>query len=268
VRIFEHTKVRGLDRRRPTIVRTEQGAVRADGVVLAHGPWAASWRGFRRSFGNIADFMVVTEPIPDRLNEIGWTTHVGIADGRELLYYLRRTDDDRIAIGGGATGVLYGGRVGRRATHDRHVAEVAAHGLLWMFPQLEGVRFTHSWGGPIDHTASFLPFFRTLPPGNVHAGLGFSGHGLAQTRVGGRILASLALGERGEWTSLPVVGPEIAMAPPEPLRFPLVRLAVWALESGDRRQELGRGRGQVRELIGNAPIAYRERLVASGRGRR
>jgi glycine/D-amino acid oxidase-like deaminating enzyme len=268
VHVFEGTKALGVERGRPAVVRTERGAVRADQVVITTGAWAAAWPEFRRSFGNIADFMVVTEPIPERLEEIGWATHVGIADGRELLYYLRKTDDDRIAIGGGATGVLYGGRVGHRATHDRRVAEVAARGLVRMFPRLEGVRFTHAWGGPIDHTASFLPFFETLAPGNVYAGLGFSGHGLAQTKVGGKILASLVLGVGDEWTSLPVVGPEIAKAPPEPLRFPLVRFAAWALESGDRREERGRRRGLVRSLIGNAPMMYRDRLVTSGRGRR
>lgn len=268
VHVFERTEALGIERRRPAIVRTKHGAVRADHVVVTTGAWAAAWPEFRRSFGNIADFMIVTEPTPERLKEIGWTTHVGIADGRELLYYLRKTDDDRIAIGGGATGVLYGGRIGRRATHDRRVADVAARGLIRMFPQLEGVSFTHAWGGPIDHTASFLPFFETLPPGNVYAGLGFSGHGLAQTKVGGKVLASLALGVRDEWTLLPVVGPEIAKAPPEPLRFPLVRLAAWGLESGDRREESGRARGLVRTLVGNAPMFYRERLVRSGRGRR
>jgi glycine/D-amino acid oxidase-like deaminating enzyme len=242
--------------------------VRAQQVVLAHGAWAAGWPGFRRSFGVIADHMVVTEPIPDRLREIGWTTNVGIADGREMLYYLRTTDDGRIAIGGGATGVAYGGRIGRRVTHDRRIAEVAARGLLWLFPQLEGVRFTHSWGGPIDHTATFVPFFRTLRPGNVHAGLGFSGHGLAQTKLGGRILASLVLGVRDEWSSMPVVGAEVAKAPPEPFRFPLVRLAAWGLESGDRREDHGRPRGALRRSIGDAPIRYRERLVREGRGTR
>jgi glycine/D-amino acid oxidase-like deaminating enzyme len=266
VRIFEGTRASGVEYGRPAVVRTERGAVRADQVVLTLGSWAADWPGFRRSFGVIADFMVVTEPIPERLGAIGWTSHVGLADGREMLYYLRRTDDDRIAIGGGATGVVYGGRIGRRATHDRRVAEAAARGLLWLFPQLEGVRFTHAWGGPIDHTASFTPFFRTLEPGNVHAGLGFSGHGLAQTKTGGRILASLVLGVRDEWTSMPVVGPEVAKAPPEPLRFPLVLAAAWALESGDRREDAGRPRGTVRRLIGDAPIRYRERLVSRGRG--
>ncbi|HEU4528566.1 MAG TPA: hypothetical protein VFT80_11635 [Actinomycetota bacterium] len=142
-------------------------------------------------------------------------------------------------------------------------------GLLWLFPQLEGVRFTHAWGGPIDHTAWFLPFFRTLEPGTVHAGLGFSGHGLAQTKLGGRILASLVLGSRDEWSSMPVVGREIALAPPEPVRFPLVRAAAWGLETGDRREDAGRPRGSVRRMIGDAPGRYRERIVRrAGAGER
>ena len=264
VHVFEGTPACHIQAGRPPIVVTEGGAVRAEHVVLTHGSWAASWPGFRRSFGVIADFMVATEPIPDRLEEIGWTSDVGLADGREMLFYLRRTEDQRIAIGGGAVGVVCGGRVGRRATHDRRVAEVAASGLLWLFPQLEGVRFAHAWGGPIDTTASSLPFFRTLAPGNVYAGLGFSGHGLAQTKLGGRILASLVLGARDEWSSMPVVGPEIGKAPPEPLRFPLVRLAAWGLESGDRREDAGRPRGIVRHLVGDAPGRYRERLVRRG----
>jgi glycine/D-amino acid oxidase-like deaminating enzyme len=262
VTIFERSPVVGVERGRPAVVRTEAGAVRADQVVLTIGAWAAGWRGFGRSFATIADYMVVTEPIPERLKEIGWTTHVGVADGREMLYYVRTTDDDRIAIGGGTTGVIYGGAIGRSATHDRRIAEASARGLLWLFPQLEGVRFTHAWGGPIDQTASFTPFFRTLRPGNVHAGLGFSGHGLAQTKIGGSILSSLVQGVHDEWTSLPVVGPEVAKVPPEPLRWPLVRAAVWGLETGDAREDAGGRRGPLRALVGEAPIRYRERLRA------
>jgi glycine/D-amino acid oxidase-like deaminating enzyme len=262
VAVFERSPVIGIERRRPAVVRTDSGAIRAEHVVLTIGAWAAGWRGFGRSFGNIADYMVATEPIPDRLAEIGWTTHAGIVDGREMLYYLRRTDDDRIAIGGGTTGVVYGGSIGRRATHDRRVAEASARGLLWLFPQLQGVRFTHAWGGPIDQAASFTPFYRTLRPGNVHAGLGFSGHGLTQTRIGGRILSSLVQGATDEWTTLPVVGPEVGKVPPEPLRWPLVRAAVWALESGDAREDTGRPRGRIRTVIGGAPIRHRERLRA------
>jgi glycine/D-amino acid oxidase-like deaminating enzyme len=265
VRIFERTGARGIDEGRPAVVRTELGAVRADHVVLTMGSWAGSWPGFRRSFGVIADYMVVTEPIPDRLREIGWTSNIGLADGRDLLYYLRPTDDQRIAIGGGATGVAFGGHGDSPAvTHDRRISDAAATGLEWLFPQLEGVRFTHAWGGPIDMTPSFVPFFRTLAPGTVHAGLGFSGHGLSQTKLGGRILAGMVLGAEDEYTSLPVRGREIGAAPPEPLRWPAVKAAAWALRSGDRREEQGRSRGLLRGAIGSAPERYREHLMRRG----
>ena len=267
VQIFERTTMIGLERSRPAVVRTPYGAVKADQVVLTTGAWAAGWSGFRRSFGVIVDHVVATEPIPELLHEIGWTSQVGIGDGRELLYYLRPTDDHRIVIGGGALGVAFGGRAdGRAVTHDRRVAAVAARGLTWMFPQLEGVRFTHAWGGPIDQTATFLPFFRTLEPGNLHAGMGFSGHGLSQTMLGGRILASLVQGVADEWASMPVVGPE-ATSPPEPFRYPAVWLSSRALELGDRREDSGRPRGAVLEAVGNAPAAYRDRLIRrAGRG--
>jgi glycine/D-amino acid oxidase-like deaminating enzyme len=220
---------------------------------------------FTRSFGVIADYVVATEPIPDRLEAIGWTSQIGIADGRDWLYYLRPTDDGRIVIGGGAGNAVYGGRGdGRSANGVRHLAEAPAKGLVWMFPQLEGVRFTHAWGGPIDQTPTFVPFYRTLPPGNIHAGLGYSGHGVVQTFIGGHILASTVLDADDEWTTLAVNRPELSKAPPEPLRYPLVRAAALALERGDARADAGKRRGALYDLVGGAPLRYRERLVRRG----
>jgi hypothetical protein len=147
-------------------------------------------------------------------------------------------------------------------THDRRVAEVAARGLLRMFPQLEGTRFTHAWGGPIDQTPAFVPFYRTLVPGTIHAGLGYSGHGLSQTYVGGKILASTVLGVEDEWTTLAVNRPETMKAPPEPFRWAAVKTIAAALERGDTREEAGKRRGVVNELMGLGPIGLRERYVA------
>jgi len=261
VRIFEQTSVKGIARRRSAVVRCERGAVRADHVVLTIGPWAAAWPGFRRAFSNMADYVVATEPIPSKLADI-WPSDMGVVDGRELIYYLRKTDDGRVVIGGGRSTPGFGGHVGRWSTHDRRSASVAAEGLRWLFPQLEGVRFTHAWGGPMDMTASWTPFFQTLAPGNVHAGLGFSGHGLAATKLGGKTLASLVLGSEDQWSTLPVVGPPARRVPPEPFRWPLVRAAIWGLESGDRREAAGRRRGLLRSVIGNAPVGYRAGIRA------
>jgi hypothetical protein len=100
-----------------------------------------------------------------------------------------------------------------------------------------------------------------LPPGNLHAGLGYSGHGLTQTFVGGHILASTVLGLDDEWTSLAVNRPETAFTPPEPLRWTAVQAAAIAMQRGDAREDAGRPRGLLTGLVAGAPVRYRERLV-------
>ena len=111
VRIFEGTPMLRVEAGRPPRVVTPAGVVSAGNVVLTHGAWAARERHFRRAFAVCTDFMVVTEPIPELIEQIGWTSHMGVADLREMLYYLRRTADDRIAIGGGAMGIVPGARI-------------------------------------------------------------------------------------------------------------------------------------------------------------
>ena len=275
VRIYEGTPLRELLPGRPATVVTPGGRVRADQVVYTVGAWAAGHPHWERAFAVATDFMVVTEPIPDHVRETGLTTHAGIADSREMLYYLRRTDDDRIAIGGGGMGVVYGGEIGggvpggdagrplspgrllaRRARASAHLAAVAARGLTWLFPQLDGVRIAAAWSGPMDVTRAGVPFFFTAPSGNLHAGLGFSGHGLTPTKVGGKTLASLVLGVDDEWATLPVVGPPLTLVPPEPLRWPLVQTMAWLMETGDRRAEAGRPRGLVRRAAQRVFDAY------------
>lgn len=255
VRIFEGTPVKSIRRGRPATVVTPGGEIQADQVVLTIGAWGAGWPGYRSRLGNVADYVVATEPIPDLIEEIGWNTHVGLGDARYWIHYLRKTDDHRIVIGGGNGVALFGGRVGRGATRVRSVAEDAARGLLWFFPQLEGVRFEYAWGGPMEMTRTFAPFFHTKD--NVYAGLGFSGHGLAPTRVGGKILASLLLGAHDRWSSLPVVGPPMGHWPPEPIRWPLARLGLWAIVSQDRFRERRGKDPLVRGLIAGGPARMR-----------
>jgi glycine/D-amino acid oxidase-like deaminating enzyme len=252
VRIFEGTPMLRIEAGRPACVVTPSGSVSAAQVVLTTGAWAITQPHFRRAFAVCADFMVVTEPIPELIEEIGWTSHMGVADLREMLYYLRTTPDGRIAIGGGAMGIVYGGRIEGGVRSSPRLAEMAAHGLTWLFPQLRGVRFDAAWSGPVDIANAALPFFETAPGGNVHAGLGFSGHGLTGTKLGGKILTSLLLHEDDESRRMPVVGPPLATVPPEPLRWPLVKSVAWAYETGDRAREQGRATGLLPQVIAAA----------------
>ncbi len=247
VRIFESTRMTGLRSGRPVEVRTLRGAVRAGRVVVATGAWATTMPAFRRAFCPAVHSMVITEPVPDLLEEIGWTSNTGLADTRNVFYYLRRTDDGRVAIGGGNMGIVYDGRVGpvggrptSREMTGLAGAHVAAEGLLWLLPQLRGVRFAWAWTGLLDVTSAFLPFFLSSPEGDVNAGLGFSGHGLAPTKLGARTLASLALGTDDEWARLGVVGPPMSVLPPEPLRWVVLKGLSRAIGGSDVRQQRGR----------------------------
>lgn len=112
----------------------------------------------------------------------------------------------------------------------------------------------------MDLTRAGVPFFTTWPGGAVHAGLGFSGHGLTPTKVGGKTLASLVLRADDEWSTLPVVGPPLSRVPPEPLRWPLVQTVSWVFESGDRAQEQGGPRGALRTAVGRIFDAYSSAL--------
>jgi hypothetical protein len=87
-----------------------------------------------------------------------------------------------------------------------------------MFPVFGDVAVERSWGGPIDVSADHLPFFGTVRGTRIHYGLGYSGHGVGPSWLGGQILASLAVGLSDEWTHLPLVTRRVPSLPPEPLK--------------------------------------------------
>ena len=189
-----------VDHAAGVVARTSHGAVRSERLVLASGAWSGRFAPFRRTFAIAADHVVATEPIPDLLENVGWTSGIGLGNTKNWLHYLRTTADGRVVIGGGAGTIQFGHAVGPGMSHDHRVARVAAAGLGELYPRLKDVRFTHSWGGPMDMSVPYLPFFQTI--GRVHAGLGFSGHGLIATKLGGRTLASLVLDEEDRLTML------------------------------------------------------------------
>ncbi len=243
VEIFEQTRVRALRDRDAVRVRlrTEAGhEVRARQVVLALNAWAAGWRPFRRSVLAWGSYMVRSEPIPERLRELGWTSGTSIVDARFSVHYLRTTRDGRIAIGAGGGKPGYGGRIGAAFTDDHRSSARAAYAFRLFFPQLDDVRLTDAWGGPIDVSPTHLPRFGTLPGGRVHFGFGYSGNGVAPSHLGGRILAALACGSEEALTRLPIVGPPARRFPPEPFRFVGARILREAMVRREDREELGR----------------------------
>jgi glycine/D-amino acid oxidase-like deaminating enzyme len=244
---------------RPVQVRTRSeagdGEVLAGAAILGLNAWAAMWPAFGRRLVTWSSYIVLTEPIPDRLADLGWTGGEGLADGRFTLHYLRTTPDGRIAIGGGGGRAGYGGRIGAAFTDDAHSAALAARGLRHLFPSLADVRIDDAWGGPIDITADHLPWFGTVGDRPVHAGHGYSGNGVGPSLVGGRILAALALERHDDPAlALPLAGGRPPRAfPPEPARYLGARLIREAMVQRETAEERGGSAGVVARELSRLP---------------
>jgi glycine/D-amino acid oxidase-like deaminating enzyme len=233
------------------------GVLAADQVVVATNAWAAAWRPVAHRLVTWSSYIVLTEPIPDRLAEIGWTGGEGIADARFTLHYARTTADGRIALGGGGGRAGWGGRIGRAFSHDVTSARRAAEGLRRWFPSLADVRIEDTWGGPIDLTNDHRPWFATRPGGRIHHGFGYSGNGVAPAILGGRILAALATGRArdDEAASLPIVGEQAAPRefPPHPFRSFGARAFREAMVRREQAEEAGRKPSRVIREITRIP---------------
>ncbi len=167
--------------------------MRAPHAVVAINAAAAGFGPLRSALAVTSSHMLITEPVPDVLEEIGWTGGESISTGGDLsaLFPHDTGRAHRVRLGGGR--VAYGARLGGRITDDAEIARRVHADLLTYFPALRGRRVAGAWGGPIDVSPIHLPEIGTLADGRVHYVHGFTGNGVGPTHLAGRVLASLAL---------------------------------------------------------------------------
>jgi glycine/D-amino acid oxidase-like deaminating enzyme len=249
VRVHEQTRVHRLGRDARASHR--DGTIRARSAILAVNSAAAGFGGHRLSLAVASSHIVLTEPVPEVLEEIGWTGGEAIADSRTMLHYLRTTRDGRIAFGWGGGRMGFGGRPLSRLELDPTVLPKLKQGLAQFFPTLRDRAVTHAWGGPIDVSPTHLPIFGSR--GAVHHGYGFTGNGVGPSYLGGEILARLALDRRDERTQLAIVEPSRKLFPPEPLRWAGGSVIRSALIRKDAADDEGRRADPVTSLIAALP---------------
>jgi len=221
VEVYEGSPVRSLaDGPGGVETRTPAGAVRAGGAVLAIGPAAkAPGAPLRNALTVTSSHIVLTEPVPNVIEETGWTGGECITDSRMLLDYFRTTPDDRILFGWGGGPIVMGARLDGRVDVDPETIDhVVAH-LHHFFPALRGRRLTHAWGGPIDASPTHLPIVVPLRGGRSFLAAGYTGNGVGPSHMVGRTLASLALDRRDEPSRLAFVDPSPRRVPPEPFHW-------------------------------------------------
>ncbi|WP_329062865.1 NAD(P)/FAD-dependent oxidoreductase [Streptomyces sp. NBC_01429] len=237
VRIHEHT--RGLELARhgaAMAVRTERGRVFARQVALGTNVFPSLVRRVRPYTVPVYDYALMTEPLTaGQLSAIGWHHRQGLADSANRFHYFRITADNRILWGGYDAVYPFGGRLSADRDHrPRTYRTLAAH-FFRCFPQLEGVRFSHAWGGAIDTCTRFSAFFGTAYGGRVAYAAGYTGLGVGATRFGGDVMLDLLAGERGGRTELEMVRDRPVPFPPEPAAWAGIALTQWSLARADAR---------------------------------
>ncbi len=172
----------------PFQVVTSRGVVRARDLVVATNaltgpltPW------LQRRVIPIGSYIIATEPLaPATMAKLMPRDRV-VTDTRRVVYYYRASPD--------RTRILFGGRVSASETDARVTAPRLLRELVALFPELAGVRISHSWGGLVAYT------FDSLPHTGVHAGahyaLGYCGSGVGMASYLGRLCGERVLRPAG-----------------------------------------------------------------------
>jgi len=236
VRVFEHTPATGLASDASGVsVRLRDGVLRAGRVALGTSAFPALVRRLRPYTVPVWDYVLVTEPLSAAQRAaVGWRNRQGIGDSGNQFHYYRLTPDNRI-LWGGYDAVYHFGR-GLRTAYDQRPAtftRLADH-FFTTFPQLEGIGFSHRWGGAIDTCSRFCAFFGTAHRGRVAYALGYTGLGVGASRFGARVMLDLLGGSPTELTQLAMVRSKPVPFPPEPLAYLGVQATRWSLARADR----------------------------------
>lgn len=220
VKIFENCETR-IERNGSKVSLIASGrAVRADKIVIASNIAASVLPELSRSMVLVTSAIVATAPIPERLADIGWTGGETVTDSQTRLNYYRTTRSGRVVYGMGVGNLSFGNRLASWVYQDAAGIAMTDRNFRRVYDQLADVPLQFGWSGPIDRTYDGLPLIGTFPASpNVSYGVGWSGNGVGPSRIGGRILASLALGIKDRWTDNGFINRAAKSFPPEPIRY-------------------------------------------------
>ena len=196
VRVFEHSRVRSVDKTQGVIITTDTGSVTAKHAVLACD---TEMSDVDPAIGGytipIMNYNVATISLNDRQAADILPSDASVADSRFVLNYFRLSADKRLIFGGGER---------YSTTPLRDIAAFVRPHITAVFPALKDIEIEFGWGGAVGVTMNRLPQLGRR--GNTFFAHGFSGHGCLTTTLAGELIAE-ALADTAErfdvFSSLP-----------------------------------------------------------------
>ena len=238
VRIFENSPVRDIVRTPLGLrLQTGNGSVHANKVAWGGGAFPGPLRRLKHYLAPVYDYALMTEPLTDeQMASIGWKGREGVSDSAHFFHYYRLTADNRILWGGYDIVHHYGGKVRPEYEQRPETFHKLAEHFVETFPQLRGIRFSHTWGGVIDTCSRFSVFFGDAYDGRLAYAAGYTGLGVGATRFGAQVLLDRLDGLDTERTRLRMVREKPLPFPPEPARSIGIGLTLRATASADRNE--------------------------------
>jgi glycine/D-amino acid oxidase-like deaminating enzyme len=249
--VYEQTEVVSFEGGATPRLVTRGGELRAQrAIVLAGEGYLSRLPQLHRAIMPVYSLIVLTERLSDaQWSQIGWQNRESIGSNKYTVDYLTRTADGRILFGSRGAPYVFGSKI--TDGQDRHepTHERARRAVVEWFPSLEGIRFTHAWGGPLGMPRDWMPGVQFDPAARIGTARGYTGQGVATTNLAGRILADLIMGKQSELATLPMAQRRSRNWEPEPLRWIAVRYMQDAFARIDAAAENGQS-GPI-----DAPIA-------------
>jgi glycine/D-amino acid oxidase-like deaminating enzyme len=187
VTLCAHTHVSAIDGAPGRfIVRTSRGECRAEQVVVAtNGYTGPLTPRLRRRLVPISSQIIVTEELPEDLARELIPNGRTVSETPRVTSYYRLLPGDRR--------VMYGGRARFQQVPPDVSATLLYQMMTARWPQLQGVRITHSWSGLVAMTADSLPHMGV--DDGVHYCTGCNGSGVAMMTYLGHQIARRILNE-------------------------------------------------------------------------
>ncbi|HEV2072358.1 MAG TPA: FAD-binding oxidoreductase [Thermomicrobiales bacterium] len=218
--IYEGTRVTDFTPAPDASLVTDRGTVHAKSVVLAGEAYLSALPKLSRSIIPLTSHMVVTEPLSDdQWDQIRWRERDVLGGFGVKGGYINHTSDGRIAFGAYRANYPYKSRITDDINLDEKVFAHAREATLDWFPMLQGVRFTHAWGGVFGVPRKRMPTMTYDPGTGIASAYGYSGEGVATANLSGRVLADLITETDSSLTTLPMTQSGDSKWEPEPLRW-------------------------------------------------
>lgn len=245
VKLFEGTRVSALEDGPRVRARAGGCSVTADHAVIATNAYTQQLGRLRGHVVPLRVSLFETGRLSEaELRTLGWQGREGIYTAHEALENYRLTAHGTLTGGSKVVRYRYGGELA--PGWDPQAFDIIEAAFRERFPTLEEVRIASFWGGWIGFTLDLLPQVGVQGShANVHFGVGFNGHGVAQATLVGEMIGARIMGK--EHSHLGALERRLRAWPPEPLRWLVARLVNGALglvdARTDRRARRERGMG-------------------------